>query len=176
MADREKTRTLELPSDSHFAVALKNQQQAEREEQQRIKNLVLNLDMLENEDQDGELTLQPLAPNANIHNVSGAGHERASTHHHNRTEKQGKDRGQRVRKLEISDVVDKWYGKSHETSETDHEGAVGRETQQESEMASTTDGRAGDDLPGEGMNNKRRKPGASLKSRRHSQKFRPRRG
>lgn len=45
-----QTRTVELPSDSTFAVAMKNQQQAEREEQQRIKNLVLNYDLQQSED------------------------------------------------------------------------------------------------------------------------------
>ena len=34
-----------MPSDSHFAVAMKNQKEAERAEQQRIKNLVLNYDL-----------------------------------------------------------------------------------------------------------------------------------
>jgi hypothetical protein len=47
---------------------MKNQQQAEREEQQRIKNLVLNYDLRENEDQDGDPYLLPLSPNKNIHN------------------------------------------------------------------------------------------------------------
>ena len=32
---------------------MRNQQQAEREEQQRIKNLVLNYEIRESEDQDG---------------------------------------------------------------------------------------------------------------------------
>lgn len=49
-----QTRTLELPTDSHFAVAMRNQQQAEREEQQRIKNLVLEYDFRENDGQDGK--------------------------------------------------------------------------------------------------------------------------
>lgn len=40
-----QTRTIEMPSDSHFAIAMKNQQEAERAEQQRIKNLVLNYDL-----------------------------------------------------------------------------------------------------------------------------------
>lgn len=52
-----QTRTVELPSDSNFAIAMKNQQAAEREEQQRIKNLVLNLDLGENETEDGERRL-----------------------------------------------------------------------------------------------------------------------
>ena len=34
-----------MPSDSQFAIAMKNQQEAERAEQQRIKNLVLNYDL-----------------------------------------------------------------------------------------------------------------------------------
>ena len=49
----KKTRTVELPSDSTFAIAMKSQQQAEKEEQQRIKNLVLNYDLQQNEDQEG---------------------------------------------------------------------------------------------------------------------------
>ena len=40
-----QTRTIEMPSDSQFAVAMKNQKEAERVEQQRIKNLVLNYDL-----------------------------------------------------------------------------------------------------------------------------------
>src|SRR5206468_1785073 len=50
-----QTRTIDLPSDSSFAVAMKTQQQAEREEQQRIKNLVLNYDLRDDSEQnDGE--------------------------------------------------------------------------------------------------------------------------
>lgn len=49
-----QTKTIELPSDSTFAIAMKNQQQAEKEEQQRIKNLVLNYDLQQNDDQEGE--------------------------------------------------------------------------------------------------------------------------
>ncbi|KAK6219556.1 MIF4G domain-containing protein [Colletotrichum tabaci] len=88
--NRQQTRTVELPSDSTFAVAMKTQQQAEREEQQRIKNLVLNYDLRENEDPDG--------------------HEKPTSYHHNRPDR-GKDRGgQRVRKLQLSDVD--WYESS----------------------------------------------------------------
>lgn len=36
---------------------MKNQQQAEKEEQQRIKNLVLNYDLQQNEDQESKLSL-----------------------------------------------------------------------------------------------------------------------
>ena len=48
-----QTRTVELPSDSTFAIAMITQQQAEKEEQQRIKNLVLNYDLQQNEDPEG---------------------------------------------------------------------------------------------------------------------------
>ncbi|KAE8150214.1 ARM repeat-containing protein [Aspergillus avenaceus] len=43
--NKQQTRTIDLPSDSSFAVAMRSQQQADREEQQRIKNLVLNYEM-----------------------------------------------------------------------------------------------------------------------------------
>ncbi|KAL9027192.1 MAG: hypothetical protein Q9196_004259, partial [Gyalolechia fulgens] len=43
--NRQQTRTIEMPSDSQFAIALKSQKEAERAEQQRIKNLVLNYDL-----------------------------------------------------------------------------------------------------------------------------------
>ncbi|XP_044721990.1 MIF4G domain-containing protein [Hirsutella rhossiliensis] len=82
--NRQQTRTVELPSDSTFAIAMKSQQQAEKEEQQRIKNLVLNYDLQQSEDQEGN--------------------DRLPTFHQNRTEKPSKDRGQRVRKLQLSDV------------------------------------------------------------------------
>ncbi len=42
-----------MPSDSHFAVAMKNQKEAERAEQQRIKNLVLSYDPDSSADQTG---------------------------------------------------------------------------------------------------------------------------
>lgn len=91
---------------------MRNQQQAEREEQQRIKNLVLNYDLRENEDQDGEHHSQTLKPNTNVHR-SSLGNEKPSSYHHNRSENKSlKDRGgQRVRKLQLSDVD--WYDKPH---------------------------------------------------------------
>ncbi|KAF3354464.1 hypothetical protein VDGD_00377 [Verticillium dahliae] len=93
--NRQQTRTVEVPSDSNFAVAMKNQQQVEREEQQRIKNLVLNYDLRENEEQDGT--------------------DKPSSHHHNRVER-GKERiGQRSRKLQLSDVD--WYDSSRKRSQ-----------------------------------------------------------
>lgn len=88
-----------------------SQRQAAKEEQQRIKNLVLNYDLRDSEDQDGEDNFIPYGPNPNIHDIS-AGHEKPpSHHHHNRPDtKSGKERGQRVRKLQLSDVD--WYDKS----------------------------------------------------------------
>ncbi|KAK6062828.1 MIF4G domain-containing protein [Seiridium cupressi] len=109
--NRQQTRTVELPSDSTFAVAMKTQQQAEREEQQRIKNLVLNYDLRESEDPDGDTAMNPLLPNTNIHNTMKAGSEKTTTFHLNRPEKSGKERGaQRVRRLEMNDLD--WYGSS----------------------------------------------------------------
>ncbi|CAK1360767.1 unnamed protein product [Cercospora beticola] len=52
--NRQQTRSIDMPSDSAFAVAMRSQQEAERAEQQRIKNLVLNYD-LTNDQEDGEL-------------------------------------------------------------------------------------------------------------------------
>ncbi|KAL8834134.1 MAG: hypothetical protein Q9170_003908 [Blastenia crenularia] len=52
--NRQQTRTIEMPADSQFAMALKSQREAERAEQQRIKNLVLNYDLTDsNADQSG---------------------------------------------------------------------------------------------------------------------------
>ncbi|KAJ1331644.1 regulator of nonsense transcripts 2 [Microdochium nivale] len=83
--NRQQTRTVALPSDSTFAVAMRTQQQAEKEEQQRIKNLVLNYDMRENEEQDT--------------------YDRLPAFHSNRIEKPSKERGaQRGRRLQLSDV------------------------------------------------------------------------
>lgn len=100
---------MELPSDSNFAVALKHQQQAEKEEQQRIKNLVLNYDLRESEDQDGELNFATPSHSSRVHTLSPPGSDRPSTYHLNRFDnKPGKNAGQRTRKLQLSDVAD-WY-------------------------------------------------------------------
>ncbi|KAI7553787.1 hypothetical protein KC331_g991 [Hortaea werneckii] len=47
--NRQQTRSIDLPSDSNFAIAMRNQQEAERAEQQRIKNLVLNYDLTDDQ-------------------------------------------------------------------------------------------------------------------------------
>ncbi|KAI0401233.1 MIF4G domain-containing protein [Xylaria palmicola] len=93
--NRQQTRNVVLPSDSTFAVAMKNQQQAEREEQQRIKNLVLNYDLRDHEDLDGN--------------------DKVPSYHTNRGEKFNRDRGgQRIRRLQLSDVD--WYACTHESN------------------------------------------------------------
>lgn len=58
-----QTRSVDMPSDSTFAVAMRTQQEAERAEQQRIKSLVLNYDLSTTDDQlDGEDPHLPHAP------------------------------------------------------------------------------------------------------------------
>ncbi|KZF23366.1 hypothetical protein L228DRAFT_209787 [Xylona heveae TC161] len=86
--NRQQTKTVELPSDSHFAVAMKTQQQAEREEQQRIKNLVLNYDL--GEDNDGDEKINTFSPSQ--YRFDKASNNRST---------------QRARKLQLSDVD--WY-------------------------------------------------------------------
>ena len=87
---------------------MKNQQQAEREEQQRIKNLVLNYDLRENEEQDGEEHTNSYKSSISIHHIYAGNEKAPAHHHHNRLDPRlGKERGQRVRKLQLSDVD--WY-------------------------------------------------------------------
>ena len=92
-----------MPSDSQFAVAMKNQKEAERAEQQRIKNLVLNYDLQDsNADQTGtenSLYLNYFSqPNPNIPFYSpfinthdaisqglGGGEKHAASHHQHNT-------------------------------------------------------------------------------------------
>ena len=68
-----QTRTVELPSDSTFAVAMKSQREAERAEQQRIKSLVLNYDMQEMGDPDGTSAdfSPPIPENPNLRRLLG---------------------------------------------------------------------------------------------------------
>ncbi|KAL8825400.1 MAG: hypothetical protein Q9191_004440 [Dirinaria sp. TL-2023a] len=131
---RQQTRTIEMPSDSQFAIAMKNQQEADRAEQQRIKNLVLNYDLqgssTEQSGIDNDLYFDCFSnPNPNLpcestntysHPYQGLGGER---HQHNASLRQaspsnasarppsdrsGANRsGQRARKLQLSDVD--WY-------------------------------------------------------------------
>jgi regulator of nonsense transcripts 2 len=94
---------------------MKSQQQAEREEQQRIKSLVLNYDLHDGEDQDGDSALQPIQANMNIHKQE-TGIEKLGASHA-RPDKSGNNRsGHRARKLQLSDVD--WYDRKSQNSST----------------------------------------------------------
>lgn len=86
---------------------MKSKQAAEREEQKRIKDLVLGYDARDGEEQDGEHSLAPLTPNHNIY-PRNAGLEKAAALSFARSDKSGNNRSaQRNRKLQLSDVD--WY-------------------------------------------------------------------
>jgi regulator of nonsense transcripts 2 len=88
---------------------MKSQQAAEREEQQRIKSLVLNYDLRDGEEQDGDIQYEPLPLNPNIHNSSAGLDKAAAAAANARPDKSSNNRsGQRARKLQLSDVD--WYG------------------------------------------------------------------
>ena len=87
---------------------------AEREEQQRIKNLVLNYDLRDDNDTDGDFPFQyPLSANPNRNRAET---RKGLDKTHNpyaqpRLDKAGSNRSnQRARKLQLSDV--NWYGPS----------------------------------------------------------------
>jgi regulator of nonsense transcripts 2 len=109
--NKTQTRSIDLPSDSTFAVAMRNKQQAEKEEQQRIKNLVLNYD-LRDDDTDGDspflFTLQR-NPNRKHTETSQGLDKTPNPYAQPRLDKAGTNRSnQRARKLQLSDV--NWYG------------------------------------------------------------------
>ncbi|KAJ5033311.1 nonsense-mediated mRNA decay factor [Bipolaris maydis] len=86
--NRTQTRSIDLPSDSTFAVAMRNKQQADTEERQRIKSLVLNYNEAR-EDADDTIGLDK-TPNP---------------YAQPRLDKAGTNRSnQRARKLQLSDV------------------------------------------------------------------------
>ncbi|KAI9807465.1 MAG: hypothetical protein M1833_000210 [Piccolia ochrophora] len=102
--NRQQTRTVELPSDSTFAVAMKTKQQAEREEQQRIKSLVLNYDL--RDDDDGDTGFHYL-PNRISFTKTIKGLEKHSASN-GKLDKAGNNRShQRARKLQLGDMD--WY-------------------------------------------------------------------
>lgn len=110
-----ETRTVELPSDSTFAIAMKSKQAAEREEQQRIKNLVLKYDLRDGEEQDGDFITAPLKRNPNVYAEETGTERTAGT---NFVSKSSNNRsGQRARKLQLSDVD--WYA-SKSSSESEN--------------------------------------------------------
>lgn len=91
---------------------MKTQQQAEREEQQRIKNLVLNYDLGDdNDSNDGDSNSSPthhfiLRPNTNAKGSLKGSDKRTSSHRDSRNDKSARS-GFRARKLQLSDVD--WY-------------------------------------------------------------------
>ncbi|KAL6703380.1 mRNA decay protein [Coniothyrium glycines] len=85
--NRTQTRSIDLPSDSTFAVAMRNKQQADKEEQQRIKSLVLNYNEAREDVDDTGLDKTP------------------NPYAQPRLDKAGANaRNQRARKLQLSDV------------------------------------------------------------------------
>ncbi|KAI4716813.1 ARM repeat-containing protein [Aureobasidium sp. EXF-10727] len=73
-ARKMPTRSIDLPSDSNFAVAMRSQQEQARAEQQRIKNLVLNYDLRDDDPNDGESSFHyVLQPNTNRTVLVGKG-------------------------------------------------------------------------------------------------------
>ena len=107
---------------------MRNQQQAERAEQQRIKNLVLNYDLREESEVDGDPPLSSvnnyyntiLQPNPNRQSKTPTTQKRLEQQTYNfegsidkhatqpRFDKAGSNRStQRARKLQLSDVD--WY-------------------------------------------------------------------
>ncbi|OAG35932.1 hypothetical protein AYO21_09859 [Fonsecaea monophora] len=124
------TKTIKLPSDSSFAVSMKSQQAAEREEQQRIKNLVLNYDLREDDQHDGipngfscgPIIQPPVEKNPNTKGLKlGPDHYNPSL---SRAERSGRH-APRARRLNLSDVD--WYGtkKSRPTQVTCGKEAAG---------------------------------------------------
>ncbi|EME86749.1 uncharacterized protein MYCFIDRAFT_202634 [Pseudocercospora fijiensis CIRAD86] len=104
--NRQQTRSIDLPSDSSFAVAMRTQQQNERAEQQRIKNLVLNYDLTDDQtDGDSPSFHYVNASNNNVRLVGGFESLRGAP----RYDKAGNTRSrQRARKLQLGDID--WYG------------------------------------------------------------------
>ncbi|KAG4434950.1 hypothetical protein IFR05_009562 [Cadophora sp. M221] len=141
--NRQQTRTVALPSDSNFAIAMKTKQAADREEQKRIKDLVLNYEIREGEEQDGDSTLAPLNPNYNIHG-GNTGLDKAAGMNFARPDRSGNTRtAQRNRKLQLSDVD--WYEKptfSHveSKSSTKKDGRLNSVPGNRSEQSATSPG------------------------------------
>lgn len=83
---------------------MKTKQQAAKEEKQRIKDLVLNYDLQQHEDQDGNHQRRVFAAFSDWLTKFAAESDRILASHHIRVDRPNKDRSQRVRKLQLSDV------------------------------------------------------------------------
>jgi regulator of nonsense transcripts 2 len=111
--NRTQTRSIDLPSDSTFAVAMRNKQQADTEERQRIKSLVLNYNEARDDADDttGDSPFHyTLSPNTNrIRTETFQGLDKTpNPYAQPRLDKAGANRSnQRARKLQLSDV--NWY-------------------------------------------------------------------
>ena len=110
---------------------MKSQQAAEREEQQRIKNLVLNYDLREDESHDGTPNGFPLIPieqpplekNPNTKGLKlGPDHYNPSL---TRSERSGRH-APRARRLNLSDVD--WYGSKKSSEKPENEAPNGPQT------------------------------------------------
>jgi regulator of nonsense transcripts 2 len=107
--NRTQTRSIDLPSDSTFAVAMRNKQQADKEEQQRIKSLVLNYNEARDDGDDtGDSPFHyTLQPNTNRKRTETfeALDKTPNPYAQPRLDKAGHNRSnQRARKLQLSDV------------------------------------------------------------------------
>ncbi|KAL5117824.1 mRNA decay protein [Pleosporales sp. CAS-2024a] len=126
--NKTQTRSIDLPSDSTFAVAMRNKQQADKEEQQRIKSLVLNYNEARDDGEEtGDLpfhyTLQPNT-NRRKHSETSAGLDKTpNPYAQPRLDKAGHNRSnQRARKLQLSDV--NWYAHSRSSSRPSRSGTM----------------------------------------------------
>ncbi|KAI9783809.1 MAG: hypothetical protein M1839_003145 [Geoglossum umbratile] len=89
-------------------LAMKTKQQAEREEQQRIKNLVLNYDLRDDNEIDGDNLPDPHGPNHVTKRTQGPEKPTGSNAPHAKDKSGNSRSNQRSRKLQLSDVD--WYG------------------------------------------------------------------
>ncbi|EXJ83252.1 hypothetical protein A1O1_06871 [Capronia coronata CBS 617.96] len=113
------TKTIELPSDSSFAISMKSQQAAEREEQQRIKNLVLNYDLRDDQHDgtpngfpSGPIMQPPLKRNPNTKGLIVKPGPDPFNSSLSRAERAGRN-NPRARRLNLKDVD--WYDTKNAT-------------------------------------------------------------
>lgn len=117
--NRTQTRSIDLPSDSTFAVAMRSKQQADKEEQQRIKSLVLNYNEAR-DDGDDTSNFIPYFPMIRQRTEIRQGLDKTpNPYAQPRLDKAGGNRSnQRARKLQLSDV--NWYDSRFLSASFDH--------------------------------------------------------